>query len=120
MNQYIESLTNNLIAEHNFDEVCVRIANKSAFISHVAMTLEIGLVAKMNPKTLGFIMCSFEVGDVMASKQELFTLTTFAGDCGLFLRRLVSVFLAYAILHRLEPEQMDGVPFYRRSQKKGM
>ena len=44
---------------------------------------------------------SFEIGDVMASKKDLFNNVSFNGDCEEILRELVSLCLAFAIRDRL-------------------
>ncbi len=56
-------------------------------------------------------MCSFDVGDVMAKKAELFDKVHFAGNCGGLLREMVSLCLAYAIRARLDGNNRpDSVP----------
>lgn len=114
MRQYIQNLTDNLIGRNRYCDVRERIEDDHAFLKHVQIDLETGDVAAMRVETLGTIMCSFDIGDVMASKKELFEDTTFSGDCEEFLRQLVALCLAYAIRDRLSPEPMPNMPKYRR------
>jgi hypothetical protein len=55
-------------------------------------------------------MCSFEIGDVMAGKKDLFNSVHFSGDCEELLRELVSLCLAFAIRDRLSEEHLSGIP----------
>lgn len=110
MRQYIVNLTNHLIGKNGYDATFYRINNLEKFIEHVKTDLEAGDVRTMSPAKLGEIMCSFEVGDVMAGKKDLFNGTHFSGDCEEFLRELVSLCLAYAIRDRLSEERLPGIP----------
>jgi hypothetical protein len=110
MKQYIVNLTNNLIGKNVYDAIFYRINNLEKFVEHVKTDLEAGDVRAMSPTKLGEIMCSFETGDVMASKKELFNGVHFSGDCEELLRELVSLCLAYAIRDRLSEEHLPGIP----------
>lgn len=110
MRQYIVNLTNHLIGKNGYDANLYRINNLEKFVEHVKTDLESGDVRTMSPAKLGEIMCSFEVGDVMAGKKDLFNGTHFSGDCEELLRELVSLCLAYAIRDRLSDERMPGIP----------
>ena len=110
MKQYIVNLTNHLIGKNRFDETFYRIGNLEKFVEHVKTDLEAGDVRTMSPAKLGEIMCSFEVGDVMAGKKDLFNGVHFSGDCEEMLRELVSLCLAFAIRDRLSEERLPGIP----------
>src|SRR5258708_3435653 len=100
---YIKNLTENLIGKHCYHRVARELSRRQ-FVEHIKDDLENDDVRKMNPETLGKIMCALEIGDVMAGKQELFGALHFAGDPGDVLRELVSLCLAYAILGRFDEE----------------
>ncbi|GEM_PF-2106000 len=102
MREYIVNLTNNLIGKNRYDEVFRRMDNRNEFLTHVKFDLDSGDVRDMTPETLGKIMCSFEIGDVLSSHpgKEV----TFSGDCEDFLRETASLCLAYAIRGRLNQE----------------
>jgi len=114
MRPYIVNLTNNLIGSNRYYDLVSRFADKYSFIKHVALDLGSGDVKDMSPETLGKIMCSFEVGDVLASRRELFQSTHFCGDCDDFLRQLVALCLAYAIGERFNPGGNSDVPLYKK------
>lgn len=115
MRQYIVNLTNNLIGKRNYDELWDKCQNNEKFIAHCQMDLYCGDVLTMNPETLGKIMASFEIGDVMASQKELLHELHFSGDCEDVLRELTARCLAYAIMQRLEPAhlRLPDVPPWR-------
>ena len=110
MKQYIVNLTNHLIGKNRYDETFHRIINSERFTEHVKTDLEAGDVRTMSPAKLGEIMCSFEIGDVLAGKKDLFNGVHFSGDCEELLRELVSLCLAYAIRDRLSVERLPGIP----------
>ena len=110
MKQYLVNLTNHLIGKNRYDETFHRIKNSEKFVEHVKTDLEAGDIRTMSPAKLGEIMCSFEIGDVMAGKKDLFNGTHFSGDCEEFLRELVSLCLAYAIRDRIDGRDLTGVP----------
>lgn len=110
MRQYIVNLTNHLISKNRYDEVYSRIDNVDVFVQHVKVALCCGDVLDMSPETHGKVMDSFEIGDVMASKEELFNGVHFSGDCGEMLRELVSLCLAYVIRDRLVDRYTTGGP----------
>lgn len=114
MRQYIQNLTDNLIGKNRYDDIRKRIQDSAKFLEHVQHDLEAGDVRDMRPETLGKIMCSFDIGDVMASKKEITERMHFAGDCEEMLRELVSLCLAYAIRDRVEPFKTQ-VPQYKRA-----
>lgn len=116
MREYIVNLTNNLIGKNNYDEIWAhrsRLGGYEGFLKHVKVDLEnCDDVRNMNPETLGKIMCSFEIGDVMSShpgREVLFT-----GDCEQLLRDLVATCLAYVIRDRLDPDRPTLLPPYKR------
>lgn len=114
MRPYIINLTGNLIGKNRYDEVFHKIKNLNEFIKHVKFDLESSDIRIMNPDTLGRIMCSFEIGDVMASKIDLFSGVCFGGDCEDMFRELVSLCLAYVIRDRLDDNCQTGVPHWKR------
>lgn len=115
MRPYIQNLTDTLIGKNRFDLMFERVKEREGFIDRVQNTLEIRDVRKMNPETLGRILCSLEVGDVMVGRTELFGRMHFCGDCEDMLRELVSLCLAYVICDRLDPfPHAADVPPYRR------
>lgn len=125
MGQYIVNLTNHLIGKNGYDAIFHRIENLGKFVEHVKASLEAGDVRAMSPAKLGEILCSFEIGDVMAGKQELLDGLHFSGDCEELLRELVSLCLAYAIRDRLDdrcspstPRWEGRVPGFRASARK--
>jgi hypothetical protein len=103
MNQYIENLTDNLIRRHHFDADWEEMENqdREKFLKQIKDDLDDLDVCKMKPETLGRVMCSIELGNVMASKEDLFQGVCFAGQCGDLLRDLVSLCLAYIIRERI-------------------
>lgn len=118
MRQYIVDLTNDLIRRNHFDRACdFMTGNKISFLKQATIDLLIGDIAQMRPETLGKIMASFEIGDVMVNRQEIFENVTFSGDCEDFLREIVSFCLAAAIFERLEsePARNPDIPAYRRT-----
>ncbi len=112
MRQYIVNLTSNLIGKNNYDALAQNIGLTDKFIEHVKNDLDAKDVRKMSPETLGRVMCSLEVGDVMASKEQLCRGVHFAGDCEEMLRELLSLCLAYAIRDRLDYEHPTGVQLW--------
>ena len=117
---YIKNLTNHLIDDHRYDDLYdLRMRSDwNTFLTHVALDLENNDVNDMNPATLGKILCSLEIGDVMVSKDELFQMLHFSGDCEGTLRELVALCLAYVIRDRLElPPTASNIPPYRRTYR---
>lgn len=114
MTSYIVNLTNHLINVNHYDEIWKLRMDSHQFVRDTAADLSVGEVSKMSPSTLGKIMCSFEIGDVMARRSEILEHITFSGDCEDMLRELVSVCLAHAIAGRLEALRAPGVPAFRR------
>ena len=110
MKQYLVNLTNHLIGKNGYDATFYRIGNPDKFVEHVKTDLEAIDVQAMSPAKLGEIMCSFEIGDVMASKNDLFNGVHFSGNCEEMLRELVSLCLAYAIRDRLSEERLPNIP----------
>lgn len=116
MNQYIVNLTDNLIGRHRLDERFRR-TSKSSFVTQVTDILEFDDVKKMNPETLGRVLCSLETGDVAAGKSDLFSRLHFSGDPGETLRELVSICLAYVIHSRLDPGMQESqIPRYKSTR----
>ena len=116
--EYIKNLTNHLIDTHHYDdEVWSRSNTRTSFPRHVALDLEANDIRDMSPETLGRILCSLEIGNVMASKNELFCALHFAGDCEEMLRELVALCLAYVIRDRLYPPAISNLPPYRRTYR---
>lgn len=109
MRPYIVNLTSHLIGKNRYDVIFLR-PDVLDFVRHVKLDLDSGDVRNMSPETLGKIMCSFEVGDIIASKQELLEGVHFSGDCEEMLRELVSLCLAYAIRDRLSTFNVPGIP----------
>jgi hypothetical protein len=118
MRPYIVNLTNNLIGKHDYDRLSKRM-DRLNFFEHVKDGLEVHDVEEMTPETLGRILCSLEIGDVMASKAEMLNGLHFSGDCEDMLRGLVATCLAYAIAGRLESDdtRMNDIPAYRRTKE---
>lgn len=117
MRKYIVDLTNHLIAKNRYDGAFGELESVT-FLKYVKNDLNFGDVWKMKPETLGKIMCSFEIGDVMACHpgKEV----SFAGDCEDMLREMVALCLAYVIRDRLDPNEQEGwgIPLYKASKKK--
>jgi hypothetical protein len=114
MREYIYNLTNNLIGKHNFVAIWEKMQDRKGFLSHVKMELEVSDVSCMKPETLGRVMCSFESGEVVASREELSV--GFDGRCDGLLRELVSLCLAYVIRERVAPTidtKLTGIVPYR-------
>ncbi len=125
MREYILNLTNNLIAKNHYEQVDLKMRAEqnypSNLVEHIKWDLAAGDVRKMNPETLGRVMCSLETGDVMASKQELLVDNLgFAGDCEDLLRELVSLCLAFLIRDRLDYSGFRTALPYRCQQRKPM
>jgi hypothetical protein len=116
MTPYIKNLTNNLIGKHRFDEFFRRRIGKTSFIDSVRIMLETADVRVMNPETLGRVLCSLEIGDVMLGKKELFGGLHFSGDPGETLREMVAACLAQVIHDRLDPSMTGSqIPRYKSS-----
>lgn len=109
MRPYIVNLTNNLISKNRYDEIFFRLGYGDEFVAHVQLDLEAGDIRTMNPETLGKIMASFEIGDVMAGKAELLKDVGFSGDCEELLRGLVARCLAFIVRDRLDDRGRMGV-----------
>lgn len=101
MRRYIQNLTSNLIGKNRYADLKLRIRSRDKFLLHIRRDLESSDVRDMKPETLGKIMCAFDIGDVMASKKDLFERVHFSGDCEEMLREMVALCLAYAICDRL-------------------
>lgn len=110
MKQYIVNLTDHLIHKNRYSEILRRIRDRKKFIEHVKNDLDAGDVRAMSPAKLGEIMCSFEIGDVMVNKKDLFDSISFYGNCNDMLRELVSLCLASAISERLSEVSLPGIP----------
>ena len=121
MREYIVNLTNNLIRKNRYDELFTRMNNPSEFLTHVTFELESQDVHAMNPEKLGAIICSLEIGDVMAGKQELLGSLNFSGDCEETLRQFVALCLAYVIRERLDSHPASPtVVSYRATEGKSL
>ena len=122
MRKYIVNLTSHLIRTNHYDEIFDEIGNQNEFIRHIKFDLLCGDVRKMSAETLGKIMCSFEIGDVIADKNDLFNGVSFGGNCEEMLRELVCLCLAYAIYQRHDEDRLagTGVPSWTtpRTQKR--
>jgi AraC-like DNA-binding protein len=124
MREYIQNLTDNLIARNHYDKVDLKMRGEQNYpnnlVDHIKWDLATGDVRKMNPETLGRIMCSLETGDVMASKKELLVDNLgFAGDCEDLLRELVALCLAFVIRDRLDHSAgFNTTPSYHVQQRK--
>lgn len=105
MRQYIVNLTNHLISNNRYDEVLLKIVDRDVFVQHIKLDLETGDVFDMSPETLGRIMCSLEIGDVLVRTLNSAGFSgdriRFNSDCEKMLRELVSLFLAVVIRDRL-------------------
>jgi hypothetical protein len=101
--QYIQNLVSNLIGKNRYSELvkAPRILTYSQLLDHIKYDLFCGDVRRMRPGTLGRIMCSFDIGEVMSAHpgKEV----RFSGDCEDLLRELVALCLAYAIRDRIGP-----------------
>jgi hypothetical protein len=115
MSPYIKNLTDHLIGNNGYDFIFN--LSSEEFRKHVALSLYIGDINHMKPAKLGEIIAAFDIGDVMASKEKLFDLVHFAGDCDDMLRTLACACLSYAIHGRLRCYESYGMPPYIRSTK---
>lgn len=98
MRKYIKDLTDNLIGENNYVNLLGKLEWKE-FLTFVKLDLDGGSVRDMKPETLGKIMFSLELGDVMSKNPG--AEVGFAGDCGDYFREVVALCLAYVIRERL-------------------
>ena len=120
MSPYIINLTNNIIGNHRFDEAVKRLLSRQdenshpdVILDHITTELEVAEIHEMKPETLGKILFSLEIGDVMATNP--FREVSFGGDCEEAFRQLVSRCLAYVIRDRLNPRMDEShIPPYRR------
>ena len=129
MRKYIINLTDHLTKKHRFDDDMGRlltgwsiaISNESDFVAQVAQTLEFGALRDMTPERLGHVMASFEIGDVMTTKEEIFKHVHFSGDCEDFFREQVAFCLACVIRDRLTPnaDLAKHIPPFKRSKSRG-
>ena len=114
MRQYIINLTDNLIGKHRLDRKQKFLNGEEVLRKFYEATIE-NDVAQMSPETLGKIMCSLEIGDVMISQEEFRLKCLFWGDGRDMLNILVTFFLARVIYDRLKPwSQESGAVPYRR------
>lgn len=103
--QYINNLMHNLVMTNGLLDVYKRIPGQDAFVNFTSIQLGAKDVHRMNPATLGKIMCSFEIGEVLPSREELLGQLSFSGDCEALFRELVSKCLAHAIYASLVFEE---------------
>ena len=103
--KYIQNLIKNLIAKNLYARSFDRDLKPSQeeFVMHVYQDLLSDDVYEMNPGTLGKIMCAFEIGQVLTTRQEIFNYLRFSGDCEDFLRSQVALFLALMIRDQYYP-----------------
>lgn len=106
MRPYIVNLTNELIRKNRFLDISKRTGmenrqQQQEFGKIVWITLHNRDIAKMNPGTLGKILCELENGDVMTSQEELARNLYFAGNCGQMLQGLVAYCLTCVIRDRI-------------------
>jgi hypothetical protein len=123
--QYIVNLTDHLIGKYRYYDYLVCATppwDWIRFSERIKNDLETDEVRKMNPETLGRIMCSLEIGDVLIGKAELLHGLHFCGDCGDLLREMVSVCLARIIRDRLDPasDGLSSIPPYAPPYKRGV
>jgi hypothetical protein len=111
---YLQNLTDQLIGTNNLDQLWNRAPDQDTFLEWVELGLEVDEVGDMRPETLGKILCSFEVGTIMITREELFNELRFAGDCEQTLCHLVSRCLAYLIRSRLDGSTVRGIQPYTR------
>lgn len=112
--KYIQDLVTNLIGKNHFDKFY---GDEDSLLYTIKEILLSDDVRLMRPETLGRIMCSFEIGEVMSAHpiKELGELG-FNGDCEDLLRELVSLCLAHVIRDRLleagseEPDPLEQAP----------
>jgi hypothetical protein len=115
MSPYILNLTNHLIGKYNFDHDRgpMSLGQQHNRIDYLKIQLETHGLRGMKAETLGKIMSELDIGDVMATKEEIFKHVGFYGDCENLLREVVATCLAYTISERLS--QTEGhLPRYRR------
>ncbi len=117
MSPYILNLTNHLISKHRYDEFLTKVnlalTHPNLRIRELRASLEVQALQDMKAETLGKIMRELDIGDVMATKDEIFQHVGFSGDCEDMLRELVATCLAFTISERIL--QTEGhLPCYRR------
>ncbi len=107
---YLKNLTDHLIRKHRYDKVHQNLLTPDQSRSFIKESLGAQVVNEMSPKTLGEIMCSFEIGDIMSAHpgKEV----SFSGDCESMLRELVALCLAYLIVDRLNGTCASKMPEY--------
>lgn len=109
---YILDLTNHLITKNKYAHL-FRLG-RHGLIEHIKLDLECNDVREMKPETLGKIMSAFQIGDVMVTKEEIFKLVHFSGDCEEFLREIVATCLANAISDRILGNEINLPPYRPR------
>lgn len=113
--QYLVNLTDNLIAKNGYDRLSLsRPVVREFIFQDLAYG---GDVFKMSSTRLGEIMGTFETGDVIATRNDLFGLIHFSGDCKSLLCELVAACLAYYIDSRLNDNEPHITPYRRRQTK---
>lgn len=122
MREYLVDLTNHLIGRHGFDQyVVANMFDEAGIFRHIALVLETDDLSKMRPETLGKILGSLELGNVLLSKQEIVDRLYFAGDPVDLLRNIVACCLASVICTRLTGDKEllrdVKVPPYKRAAK---
>lgn len=120
MRKYIVDLTDQLIGRNGYDRPPFNLLNHSQFVQCIKEDLWLGGdVSEMNPETLGKIMGSLEIGDVVASKAELLGALSFSGSCEDLLRELVALCLAFVIRDRLDPglHSSPSIPPYKARRR---
>ncbi len=101
MKQEIRYLTDDMIRVHFLAALFAR-TDRARFVDVAVAKLEADIAA-WAPERLGSTVCALEIGDVLASRDELLRPLTFAGDCKDTLREFVARCFAFLIRDRLDP-----------------
>lgn len=110
MREYIINLTNDIIRAHHFHNLLRNMQRGNppdVIVDRIQEELERTEVLHMRPVTLGKILGSLEIGDVMATKEQLLHPLCFGGDMENLLRQLVARSLAFVIRDRLDPINLE-------------
>jgi len=105
--KYIDNLMDDLIRRNHLRVFWDSAPTDYEFVKF-AMRILSPEFAIMRPETLGRIMASFEVGQVLTKKDELFSHLDFNGDCEDLQRDLTALCFAYAVKERFVWEDREN------------
>ena len=118
MDPHIVRLTDSLIKTHDFFGFYQRIEKRSELIEHIKATLDCSDVKKMGSPKLGEIICEFEACHVEKGREEILNKIVFDGNYEHYLRELVSLCLAHAIIGRIDDSHPADILRWQKKAKR--